>query len=518
MTSMPFLTPFRLFGSTRLVGLVFVIWGMVASIQSVPMRAEEGVDSNASGSGPKTNIDDEPGLLMIEGTVVDENGDPVPKTRVRLYSYDLMGEVPAALSDAQGRFRFSTNLATMWDLVFVADNLKDGRKAYAGTWEEETLGLPAPLKLVLKPPRVLEVEVRDSRGEPVGDADVEALGEWSSLAHGRSAPDGSLRLTVPVDAKVESVFALKSGLGFDCGISRVNPDGAVQGFPEKLSLTLDGSRRVLIHVRDSAGHSISGITVRPWRVFKQGRSFCSNFASGTGSHFGTAVTDAKGIATFDWLPIDFEDDIQFLTWSEEFYLPKRTSVENDKKDDVELTMNLLRRTKMSGIVLAEEGTPVEGIIVQAEGRGQQYYFREMARTNAAGRFQFKAHPDQAYLVGVLDNQWGALSQIVPNLVEGEPVTGIKLRLSQGTVVRGTVTDAEGRARSNVTVELSEWAESPGPDPMFVCLDRSAKTDSEGRYQFRLGSGTFDLFLPDDNQSVRLEIEEQREVVQDFRVK
>ena len=78
MTSMPFLTPFRLFGSTRLVGLVFVIWGMVASIQSIPMRAEEGVDSNASGSGPKTNIDDEPGLLIIEGTVVDENGDPVP--------------------------------------------------------------------------------------------------------------------------------------------------------------------------------------------------------------------------------------------------------------------------------------------------------------------------------------------------------------------------------------------------------------------------------------------------------
>ena len=314
------------------------------------------------------------------------------------------------------------------------------------------------------------------------------------------------------------MFALKSGLGFDCGTSRVNPDGAVQGPPEKLSLTLEGSRRVRIQVRDSAGHSISGITVRPWTVFKQGRSFCSNFASGTGAHFGTAVTDPKGIATFDWLPIDFEDDIQFLTWSEDFYLPKRTSVENDKKDDVELTMNLLRRTKMSGIVLAEEGTPVEGIIVQAEGRGQQYYFREMARTNAAGRFQFKAHPDQAYLVGVLDNQWGALSQIVPNLVEGEPVTGIKLRLSQGTVVRGTVTDAEGCARSNVTVELSEWAESPGPDPMFVCLDRSAKTDSEGRYQFRLGSGTFDLFLPDDNQSVRLEIEEQREVVQDFRVK
>ena len=197
MTSMPFLTSFRLLGSVRLVGLILVIWGMVASFQSVPMRAEDGVDPNASGSGPKTNIGDEPGLLMIEGTVVDENGDPVPKTRVRLYSYDLMGEVPSALADAQGRFRFSTNLATLWDLVFVADSLKDGRKAYAGTWEEETLGLPAPLKLVLKPPRVLEVEVRDSKGEPVGDADVEALGEWSSLAHGRSALDGSLRLTFP---------------------------------------------------------------------------------------------------------------------------------------------------------------------------------------------------------------------------------------------------------------------------------------------------------------------------------
>ena len=113
---------------------------------------------------------DKPDLLTIEGTVVDENGAPVPKTRVRLYTYALMGAVPTTLADDQGRFRFSADLATTRYLTFVADSLKDGKKAYASIMEEGTLGLSAPIKLVLKPPRVLNVEkVRDQEGEPIAE-------------------------------------------------------------------------------------------------------------------------------------------------------------------------------------------------------------------------------------------------------------------------------------------------------------------------------------------------------------
>lgn len=514
---MPSPTSFRLLGSVQLVGFILVIFGMVARIQSVPTRAEDGVDLTASVSGKMTNLGDEPALLTIEGTVVDEGGDPVPKTRVRLYNHHLVGEVATALADAEGRFRFSTTLATMRYLVFVADSLKDGKQAYADIFEEGTLGLPAPLKLVLKPPQVLDAEVLDSRGEPIVDAHVEVLALMSTIAHGRTERDGKLRFTLPMDAKVESVFALKSGLGFDYWTHRTTPDGQVQELPEKLSLTLEGARCVRVRAVDDAGDPVSGISVGPWTIMKPGRSSYINLASGTSSHFGTAVTDAKGLATFEWLPIDFKNSIEFLTFSKDLYLAERPSVEENTEDDVELTMNLLRKTKMSGTVLASDGTPAAGIIVQAEGRGQSSYFRDLARTNAAGRFQFSAYPNQAYLVAVLDNDWGATSQTIPKLMEGQPVTGIELHLGPGTLVRGMVTDEEGRGRSDVTVGLTQSAQVPGPDPLTVGLVRWAKTDREGRYQFRLGSGNFELRGPGKKQRVSLKIEAETEVFQDFRV-
>lgn len=490
---------FRFLRRMRIVGLF--LWGLVSSIQ--PVHAEDPAVPD-----PKRTAADKPDLLAIEGTVVDESGAPVPKTRVRLYTYALMGAVPTTLADDQGRFRFSAELATTRYLTFVADSLKDGKKAYISIAEEGTLGLPTPIKLVLKPPRVLNVEVRDSEGKPISDAYIEVLDSMDSIATGLTESDGSLRLTLPADAKVRSVFALKSGRGFDYWIERVQPAAPVQGLPEKLDLTLNGARRVRVHAIDGDGQPVSGISVRPWTIRKQGRMSYVNLSAGFTSRSSAEATDEKGIATLDWIPVDFIDRISFLSASRDFYLAEPPEITNDIKDDVEVTMTLQATTEISGTVLTEDGTPASGIVVQAEGRGQRLYFRGLARTNAKGQFRFKAYPDQAYLVAVLDENWAASSQTIPKLEEGQPVSGVDLRLGQGTVVRGVVTDEAGQVRKNGTVTLVQTAQT-------MDLVRWAHTDSEGRYHFRVGSGTFELMGPEHKQRVMLKIESQPEVIQNF---
>lgn len=67
----------------------------------------------------------------------------------------------------------------------------------------------------------------------------------------------------------------------------------------------------------------------------------------------------------------------------------------------------------------------------------------------------------------------------------------------------------------MTVTLIQRLIAPNDAPQNVDLVRWTKTDSEGRYHFRVGSGRFDIRDPEHQQPVQLKIESQPEVIQDF---
>jgi hypothetical protein len=99
--------------------------------------------------------------------------------------------------------------------------------------------------------------------------------------------------------------------------------------------------------------------------------------------------------------------------------------------------------------------------------------------------------------------------------EDQPVGGLKFRLSHGTVLQGVATTADGRVRADETVtliastKLADAAHSPQ-------LVRWAHTDSQGRYHFRIGPGTYELLDPEHKKSIPLTIDSQSELVHDFR--
>ncbi|HTI49852.1 MAG TPA: carboxypeptidase-like regulatory domain-containing protein, partial [Planctomycetaceae bacterium] len=157
-----------------------------------------------------------------------------------------------------------------------------------------------------------------------------------------------------------------------------------------------------------------------------------------------------------------------------------------------------------------------GIVLQAEGRaGTSHYFRGMARTNAKGEFEFQAYPEQAYLVAILNDHWTAPSRVVDQLNEDEPVSGLDFRLARGTVLRGKVTKADGTVQPNATVTLVQSAPAVG-EGNAKGLVRWAQTDAEGRYQFRVSAGKYELSDPSHKQQIPLTINSQPEVIHDFR--
>ncbi|MFN0051111.1 MAG: carboxypeptidase regulatory-like domain-containing protein [Planctomycetales bacterium] len=508
-----------------MLGLLIV--GLMVFLEFATPRMGFAEAPNPSGQGAvKTSQKDETageptprdasGRLVINGTVVDESGAPVPKARVRLHSYQR--QPATSLADAQGRFQFPVvELPTARYLTFVAENLKDRAKGSVTILEEGTLDLTAPIQIVVKPPRDLTVEVHDHAGAPVEGALIEISTLLHFIDEGRTGSDGTLQFNLPGDADIGTVLALKSGVGFDYW-NRVDQKNGPRAIPEKLTFTLNGACKVRIHALDSQGSPVPAIRVVPWTVSKPGQTDYANL-SGFFSEFERVQTDANGIATIDWLPREFANRITFLARSDDYHLPSAPSFEaNANGDVVDLEMQLLRSTEISGTVRTADGKPAAGIVLQAEGRGQtNHYYRDLTRTNAEGEFTFRAYPDQSYLISVVDENWAAQSATIPELSEDQPVNGLELKLGRGTIVRGVATTADGRAQANATVTLIQSATMSVPD-RTAQLVRWARTDAQGRYHFRIGPGTYELFSPGHKEQVPLKIERQPEVVQDFRAK
>lgn len=461
-------------------------------------------------------VADDSSFAAIGGTVVDEAGAPVPGVRVRLQS--LLGHILTALTDRKGEFRFAADLASARYLVFLADHLKDGRKGSVTILEEGTLRLPGPVRIVLKPPRELVVDVKDAAGTPVADAQVAVSEMIYLIDEARTAADGTCRIRLPADAQVGSVIALKSGRGSDYWSDRTERGGAQRPLPERVALVLNGARTVRIRAVDAQQLPVPGITVGPWYITKEGRGVYANL-SGLFPQLGGAKTDENGMAVIDWLPRDVTGHIPFLTMSRQVHLPQPPTLEaTDKAEIVDLTMSLVHCTKISGTVYGQDGQPAPGILLQAEGRGgSNHYFRNVARTNRVGHFEFDAYPNQAYLVAVLDENWAAASLTIPKITEGVPVGGLELHLVRGTVLRGLATGADGRPKANATVTLvQKGTVAPPAEAAQVDLVRWAHTDEQGRYEIRVGPGTYDLTAPGHERPISVKVDEQPELIHDFR--
>ncbi len=463
--------------------------------------------------------------VRVRGVVVDEGGRPMAGVNVLAGAYT--NHQASGMTDADGWFAIPTRRSRLNGLSLLARSADEDRAGifqykFELTKEQAT----TPVRIVMKPIREIPIHIADLNNAPVAAASVQAAGHFCIYADALSRHDGDAWLQIPADAKIEWIFALKSGRGFDYAeFGPIDEAGRSQGglpvrdLPASVSLTLGAPRTARIKAVDHSGNPLPGVAFTPWLLQKQGRrSFVNVF-----SRIEEVKTGPDGIASFDWLPAG-KDALTFWPTSEGF---AHRRVQLNLGEAATVTANMQRLEIIRGRVIHPDGRPASGIKVHAYGTGQGIDNGQgRAETAEDGSYEISVNPGEAYAVYVDDQDWAAPSRLDVVVREGKPVEGVDFKLSRGTVIRGIVTVGPGnRPGANQFIRLDE-AGDRAPKDIHQEGDRSwrqvrrqfgAMTDSSGQYSIRVGPGTYTVMGPPRTSDEKMIVTDQAELVRNFRM-
>ncbi len=457
------------------------------AVAAIRPRAEATAAPAAAGSA------DEGMVSIVAGLVVDEAGAPVAGATVNA-TWSREGPEDAT-TGPDGRFSLRITGLPRWLIAIRA--VADGGTRVGIAESRGPIGSrPGPVRIVLKPARVVVARVVDAGGRPVAGAAVEVLSRWNGpIDRGVADAAGLARFALPADAMVESVAALKAGVGFDYFENyRSWPSTRRDPLPAEITLTLDGALAASVRVIDSAGRPIAGVTLQPRQIQKPGKlSSFDVYEVG----ITAATTDARGIARFDWWPKGSGEQSFMELLPCDYTCPRPPTLRPGS--DAVPEARLLRDVRLAGKVTNPDGSPASGVLVRAAGRGREtinsYGF---AKTGADGSYSLALPPDQFAMIAVADVDHAAppLTGIITR--EGQPQTGLDLRLVAGARFRARITTEAGGppvpgAWFSIDIigpPVPKEFQADGGDPLDVHI--TDETDADGRVERRLAPGVYTI--------------------------
>jgi beta-lactamase regulating signal transducer with metallopeptidase domain len=484
------------------------------------------LDGSARADGPQAKPFEPqavgtPTVWSVEGTVVDERGQPVAGAIVRAVPEDVVVNEPKTGPD--GRFILPLEGRRLYIWGVVAET--EGAAGIGLVRFEDGRGLSEsdPVRVMLKASRAVTVRVNDAAGSAVAGAAVEAI-ESSFRTHATTGPAGTATLRVAADAKVTLVIGLKGGFGFDYFENYSTfPAADYPPLPANVTLILDGAETVRVNAVDSARQPVSGVEIGLGPFSKIGKVSYVNVGPNAAAR---ATTDREGFASFDWLPKTAKDALRFHVANYQNY-SSRDLLYYQRGGPTQLTARVLRDTRLSGTVRFPDGLPAGGVLIEAEGGTRSgRRIQVAARTQADGSYVLDAPSESAYIVAFVDKTWAAPS--ISNVIvrEGRPQGGLDLTLTKGTLLHGQLTEPpDHRPVAGATVYLSEEGgplprELRGSELRTTQIDRVSNADANGRYQFRIGPGRFSLRSPNagGTEPLSVEVKSEAEVVRDLTLK
>ena len=510
---------------TALAALALVAAGITLAWAAGPKRDEPKAEAPAAvtakpeGKAAAAVEAPKPTGIDVRGTVVDEAGRPVAGAEVRVDAF--ADQEARGVTGADGSFSIASRRRKPDGMSILARSPGgDRRGAFRYSFNMTREQADDPARLVLKPARGVAVRVADAKGLPVPGAAVVIAGTFQVADESTTDADGRARLSVPADARIEWVIALKPGVGFDyaeCG----KFDGVpAEELPDSVALALDGTRSARIKAVDRDGTPLAGIAFSPWLLRKPGKRGIVNLPA---SRAFAATTGPDGFAAFDWLPAN-EQAITFWPRTEG-YTHRRAELAAGGRSTI--TARLIRAETIRGRVVRPDGAPAAGIRLVALGSGNgRDNGQAQGRTAADGSYELEVPPGEAYSVAVDDADWAAPARLDVVVRAGKPAVGVDFRLTRGTLLRGTVTVAPtGRPVAGEFIRLAEDCGRAPADlgeegdhfAREVQRQVGATTDEQGRYSIRLGPGTYTLCGPPRTEEQKLTVKDEPEVVRDFRM-
>ncbi|MEW4570926.1 sigma-70 family RNA polymerase sigma factor [Tautonia sp. JC769] len=509
--------------TTAVLTLGLLLAGGATVARSLADRPDEPPEIRQAAQAPASEIEPErdPTQAYLEGVVIDDRETPVPGAVVSTLGSSSPRWVR---TDDDGRFLLPLETPTIGHRTLRA-TARGGdlqgilRLESPSRYEPETT-----VRIVVRPSRTVTVRVVGPDGAPESGATVELFENLTSLDLGETDASGVARFLVPADATIRQAFALKAGVGFDYAAnpyrSDENQETTVDPLPDTIALSLNAPTTARVEVVDSDGRGLPGVEVVPGSVQTPGKATSINLY---GSRAARTASDASGFATFDWLPAELEGStaIGFGLGSESHHTNARPRFIPSVDGNLAVPKaRMLRPGRLSGAVTHADGSPAVGVLVQADGSGEQdARSRVTARTDADGRFSMTATPDQLYIVSLLDDRFAVESRVGVLVREGDQIDDLDFRLIDGTILRGRVTGGPDDApQAGKTLVLTQW-EYGNSNVMAAIHEfrRWAETDADGRYSFRVGPGKYKLIGLFNSRRFELEIEDQEVIENDFSI-
>ncbi|QGQ23634.1 hypothetical protein F1728_13520 [Gimesia benthica] len=470
--------------------------------------------------------------LTIKGTVVDAQDKPVANAQVLIdfsaQSFSDNSNIETQ-TDARGRFTFKGKSARLRGQTIQVSGPDQQMAHFRLPWQTiEVDPSLDKLRLQLKPPRRLVLEVVDGDGKPLPGATTALLANYRGWGSQQADQTGKATYLIPQDLDIQTIFAFSDGHGLDYRsyeLSREQYGDQQAKRPEvpnhPIRLTLDGTQPLSIKVVDTAGKPLPGVNVAPWYLKKEGQPRDVNL-----SFFYKLIqaeTDQSGTVNFDWIPHWQQTPITM--WPREKGYAHLRTMYDPEKDKGKLTMRLQKLVPLSGKVSLPDGSPAAGIPISASGEGYMIdSFRGTTTTDDQGHYTIEAAPNMVYLVTAGNEKWAAAPQTGFALRPDQPRTSLDFKLRPATRLFGCVTTGkDNQPVEGQTIYSYQYGQAahnmkdvylPNPEksrksvrPMIV---RRTTTDKNGDFELFVGSGKFDLRGPLQNKIEKFDITTETE--------
>ncbi len=472
--------------------------------------------------------------IVVTGQVSDADGKPAVGAVVRVQSINTRKRVDETATAGQdGRFELSVpvereSLANARMHARSADGSQLGyfRFPYDGA---KTASDSVAIKL--EPTKLVRVKVVDADAKPVPDARVGVQLDYPHVvADAVTNEMGIASMRLPKSERINAVVAWKDHAGLDYRLyslsreQRADVNATAPEFPVEgeETLTLDGAAPLSISVVDDQLQPLDGVHIYPWLLKKESESDDLNLSYFT-PHF-SRDTDSGGNTTFHWLPAWQKSPITVWSSSEKFVHTRGTY--DPQIGSGLLQMQIDRLVPIRGRVVGADGKPAGGITVAASGDGYSIDSgRETTKTDEHGQYELLVPPEQIYLVVIKDERWAAAPQDGFAVSRNQPVDHKDFTLREATRVFGTLTNEQTHESiPNERVIVYQYGqdlnslphiELPNPESSREYVrpiqTYNTTTDDQGRFEFALGDGNFDIRPPQQEKVDKFEISGQSEL-------
>lgn len=423
----------------------------------------------------------------ITGRVVDEAGEPAAGVEVEYQN--TYNESALMTSNREGEFEFSGLKGHGHVIARSADG------SLIGYLRVGDLESASDLDVVLKPPRMIDVTAT-FEGQTLSDATVEINVRYHTVATGATDAEGHCQLAIPRDGVIQNIMVFQEGLGF-AGMQQPN-DYAIEvdESPDRYTFEIDKAVRIQVRVQDRERRPVGGLLVYPMWVQPRGNADSIS----VGDTF-VETTNDDGVAEFNVFPETAQSIAFGTTGGDDYKMLAYSTWSPDSQGPV--TLEVWPLLPVTGTVYNIDGTPAAGVELQMIAQGpkvspprQQSFQREEMVTDEDGRYEFRALPDHALMIGVIDPRLAAESLTSVVSEDDGKLEGMDLHLLTGTEFHGTVRLGDGSPYSEEGVYVRETADpvvvtSNGrPEEIEPYMSRRIEVDEEGQFSTRLSPGRY----------------------------